>query len=129
MASNYRRHCPDGTQQLFCWPIFPVSGQSIASNDPVVHSRDLNLEFGHTEETHNKLLLSSSTKYTVEPLVLIWLQFELLRRVLTTTVFYNIVVCHPLFILSHYPLKKWVDFLPFGQGFADENWIHHVLWW
>ncbi|GFW73221.1 hypothetical protein TNCV_2798851 [Trichonephila clavipes] len=34
------------------------SGQSLASNGQVVDSRDLNLEFGHTEATHNKLFLS-----------------------------------------------------------------------
>ncbi|GFW49847.1 hypothetical protein TNCV_1885111 [Trichonephila clavipes] len=34
--------CPDGTQLLFCWPILAVSGQSLASNGPVVDSRDLN---------------------------------------------------------------------------------------
>ncbi|GFW60248.1 hypothetical protein TNCV_1843291 [Trichonephila clavipes] len=59
--------CPDGTQQLFCWPILAISGQLLASNDPVVDSRDLNLVFGHVEETPNKLFLSSPTKYTVEP--------------------------------------------------------------
>ncbi|GFV97221.1 hypothetical protein TNCV_161901 [Trichonephila clavipes] len=59
--------CPGGTQYLFCWPILAISGQSLASNGPVADSRDLNLEFGHTEATHNKLLLSSPTKYTVEP--------------------------------------------------------------
>ncbi|GFW72498.1 hypothetical protein TNCV_3797261 [Trichonephila clavipes] len=46
-------HCPDGTQHLFCWPILVVSGQSLASNVPVVDSRDLNLVFGPTEATHN----------------------------------------------------------------------------
>ncbi|GFT42518.1 hypothetical protein TNCV_1787671 [Trichonephila clavipes] len=45
--------CPDGTQHLFCWPILAISGQSLASNDPVVDSRDLNLVFGHVEATHN----------------------------------------------------------------------------
>ncbi|GFW67419.1 hypothetical protein TNCV_3390901 [Trichonephila clavipes] len=59
--------CPDGTQHLFCWPILAVSGQSLASNGPVVNSRDLNLVFGHTEATHNKLFLSSPTKYTLKP--------------------------------------------------------------
>ncbi|GFU79322.1 hypothetical protein TNCV_2138451 [Trichonephila clavipes] len=34
--------CPDGTQHPFCWPILTVSGQSLASNGLVVHSRDLN---------------------------------------------------------------------------------------
>ncbi|GFS74474.1 hypothetical protein TNCV_458261 [Trichonephila clavipes] len=28
--------CPDGTQHLFCWPILAVSGQSLASNSPVL---------------------------------------------------------------------------------------------
>ncbi|GFX79027.1 hypothetical protein TNCV_3913141 [Trichonephila clavipes] len=59
--------CPDGTQHLFCWPILAVSGQSLVSNRPVVDSRDLNLVFGHTETTHNKLFISRPTKYTVEP--------------------------------------------------------------
>ncbi|GFX86240.1 hypothetical protein TNCV_2561221 [Trichonephila clavipes] len=59
--------CPDGTQHLFCWSILIVFGQSLASNGPIVNSRDLNLVFGHTEATHNKLFLSSLTKYTVEP--------------------------------------------------------------
>ncbi|GFV11080.1 hypothetical protein TNCV_2718241 [Trichonephila clavipes] len=45
--------CPDGTQHLVCCPILAVSGRSLASNDPV-YIRDLNLVFGHTEETHNK---------------------------------------------------------------------------
>ncbi|GFX83673.1 hypothetical protein TNCV_349371 [Trichonephila clavipes] len=47
-------HCPDGTQLLFCWPILVVSGQSLASNGPVVDSRYLNLVFGHVEATPNK---------------------------------------------------------------------------
>ncbi|GFS88617.1 hypothetical protein TNCV_1462181 [Trichonephila clavipes] len=46
--------CSDGIQHLFCWPILAISGQSLASNGPVVDSRDLNLVFGHTEATHNK---------------------------------------------------------------------------
>ncbi|GFW69458.1 uncharacterized protein LOC103524116 [Trichonephila clavipes] len=41
--------CPDGTQHLFCWPILAVSSQSLASNCPVIDSRDLKLVFGHTE--------------------------------------------------------------------------------
>ncbi|GFY34158.1 hypothetical protein TNCV_2504611 [Trichonephila clavipes] len=82
--------CPDGTQYLFFWPILTVSGQSLASNGPVVDSKDLNLVFGHTEATHNKLFLSSPTKYTVEPswpLVLVWPPFELLHRSLTPIIF------------------------------------------
>ncbi|GFX37712.1 hypothetical protein TNCV_1261491 [Trichonephila clavipes] len=82
--------CPDGTQHLFCWPILAVSGQSLASNGPVIDSRYLNLVFGHNEATHDKLFLSSSTKYTVEPfwlLVLVWPPFELLHRALNTIVF------------------------------------------
>ncbi|GFU73223.1 hypothetical protein TNCV_493481 [Trichonephila clavipes] len=83
-------HCPDGTQHLFCCQILAVSGQSIASNGPVVNSRNLNLVFGHAEETHNKLFISSPTKYTVKPswmLVLVWTPFELLHHALTTIVF------------------------------------------
>ncbi|GFX93638.1 hypothetical protein TNCV_1588151 [Trichonephila clavipes] len=38
-----------------------VSGQSLASNGTVAGSRCLNLVFGHTEATHNKLLLSNTT--------------------------------------------------------------------
>ncbi|GFW06301.1 hypothetical protein TNCV_37751 [Trichonephila clavipes] len=67
--------CPDGIQHLFCWPILAVSGQSLVSNGPVVVSKDMNLVFGHTEATHNKLFRSSPTKYTVEPswpFVLVW---------------------------------------------------------
>ncbi|GFX10540.1 hypothetical protein TNCV_2583611 [Trichonephila clavipes] len=82
--------CPDGTQHLFCWPNLVISGQSLASNGPVVDSRDLNLVFGHTGAIHYKLFLSSSTKYTVEPsrpLVLVWPPFELLPRALTSIVF------------------------------------------
>ncbi|GFT02594.1 hypothetical protein TNCV_1487891 [Trichonephila clavipes] len=59
--------CPDGTQRIFCWAILAISDQSLASNGPVVDSRYLNLVFGLTEATHNKLFLYSSTKYTVEP--------------------------------------------------------------
>ncbi|GFV04001.1 hypothetical protein TNCV_916261 [Trichonephila clavipes] len=59
--------CPDGIQHLFCWPILAVSGQSLASNGSVADSRILNLVFSPTEATHNKLFLSSPTKYTVEP--------------------------------------------------------------
>ncbi|GFW14199.1 hypothetical protein TNCV_3547881 [Trichonephila clavipes] len=44
--------CPDGTQHLFSCPILAVSGQSLASNGPVVYSRYLNLVFGPTEATH-----------------------------------------------------------------------------
>ncbi|GFU45451.1 hypothetical protein TNCV_3625711 [Trichonephila clavipes] len=46
--------CPDGTQHLFCCPIHAVSGQLLASNAPVVDSRDLNLVSDHAEETPNK---------------------------------------------------------------------------
>ncbi|GFW51835.1 hypothetical protein TNCV_1187671 [Trichonephila clavipes] len=59
--------CSDGTQHLFCWPILAVSSQSLASRVPIVDSRYLNLVFGPTEATHNKLFLSSSTKYIVKP--------------------------------------------------------------
>ncbi|GFY04373.1 hypothetical protein TNCV_4414611 [Trichonephila clavipes] len=45
---------PDGTQHLFCWPILTISGQSLASNGPVVDSRHLNLVFGPAEATPNK---------------------------------------------------------------------------
>ncbi|GFX14177.1 hypothetical protein TNCV_1766711 [Trichonephila clavipes] len=57
----------------FSQPCIANSGQSLASNGPVVLSRDLTLVFGHTEATHNKLFLSCPTKYTVEhswPLVM-----------------------------------------------------------
>ncbi|GFV15575.1 hypothetical protein TNCV_4836011 [Trichonephila clavipes] len=77
-------HCSDETQHVFCWPILAVSGQSLASNGPVIGSRD------PTEVTHNKLFLSRSTKYTEEPsrpLVLVWLPFELLHCALTMIVF------------------------------------------
>ncbi|GFW43131.1 hypothetical protein TNCV_1475261 [Trichonephila clavipes] len=46
--------CPDGKQHLFCWSILAVSGQLLASNGPVVDSRDLNLVFGSTGATNNK---------------------------------------------------------------------------
>ncbi|GFY12504.1 hypothetical protein TNCV_1799261 [Trichonephila clavipes] len=42
--------CSDGTQHFTCWPILALSGQSLASNGPIVDSRDLNLGFGHTEQ-------------------------------------------------------------------------------
>ncbi|GFU89719.1 hypothetical protein TNCV_2463871 [Trichonephila clavipes] len=82
--------CLDGTQHLFCWPILAISGQSLASNGPVVDCRDLNLVFGHAEASPNKGFLSSPTKYTVEPswpLVLVWPPFELLHRTLTMIIF------------------------------------------
>ncbi|GFS97096.1 hypothetical protein TNCV_184471 [Trichonephila clavipes] len=46
--------CPDGTQHLFCWQILAIFGQYIASNGPVVDSRNLNLVIGHAEVTPNK---------------------------------------------------------------------------
>ncbi|GFX23265.1 hypothetical protein TNCV_4560471 [Trichonephila clavipes] len=46
--------CPDGIQHHFRWRILAISGQSLASNYPVVDSRDLNLVFGHAEATFNK---------------------------------------------------------------------------
>ncbi|GFV52013.1 hypothetical protein TNCV_1323661 [Trichonephila clavipes] len=76
------RHCLDETQHIFCWPILAISGQLLASNDPVVGSRYLNLEFGLTEVCPSELFLSSSTKYTIETswsLVLVWPSFELLH--------------------------------------------------
>ncbi|GFU01022.1 hypothetical protein TNCV_1816421 [Trichonephila clavipes] len=79
--------CSDGTQHLFCWSMLAISGQSLASNGPVVDSRDLMLVFSHTEATHNELFLSSFTKYTAEPswpFVLVWPPFELLHCALTT---------------------------------------------
>ncbi|GFV36430.1 hypothetical protein TNCV_2234771 [Trichonephila clavipes] len=80
-------HCPDGTHHLFCWRIRAISGHSLASNGVISDSRDLNLEFGHAETTPNKCFLFSPTKNTIEhawPLVLVWPQFELLHRTLTT---------------------------------------------
>ncbi|GFX90433.1 hypothetical protein TNCV_2073111 [Trichonephila clavipes] len=82
--------CPDGTEHIFCWPFLDISGQSLASNGPVVDSRDLNLVFGVAEVTSNKLFLSIPTKYREEPswtIVLVWPPFELLHRTLTTIVF------------------------------------------
>ncbi|GFW95950.1 hypothetical protein TNCV_4173771 [Trichonephila clavipes] len=46
--------CPDETQHIFCWPILTISGQSLASNGPVVDSRYLNSVSGPTEATPNK---------------------------------------------------------------------------
>ncbi|GFX11878.1 hypothetical protein TNCV_2996621 [Trichonephila clavipes] len=46
--------CLDGAQHLFCWPMLAISGQSLASNGPVIDSRDLNLVFGPVEATPNK---------------------------------------------------------------------------
>ncbi|GFX33485.1 hypothetical protein TNCV_1006461 [Trichonephila clavipes] len=46
--------CHDGTQHLFCLPIQAISDHSLASNGPVVDSRDPNLVFGHMEATHNR---------------------------------------------------------------------------
>ncbi|GFU92625.1 hypothetical protein TNCV_4795531 [Trichonephila clavipes] len=90
--------CPDRTQHLFCWPILSVSGQSLASNGSVVDSRDMNLAFSRTEATHNKLAISSLTKYT-EPswlLVLVWPPFELLHHALTAIVFAQYCSMRPI---------------------------------
>ncbi|GFU91221.1 hypothetical protein TNCV_4925511 [Trichonephila clavipes] len=46
--------CPDGTQHLFCWSILNISGQSLASNGPVVDGRDLNLVFDYAEASPNE---------------------------------------------------------------------------
>ncbi|GFT41193.1 hypothetical protein TNCV_3403521 [Trichonephila clavipes] len=46
--------CPYGTQHIFYWPILAITGQSLASNGPVVDSTDLNLVFSHEEATPNK---------------------------------------------------------------------------
>ncbi|GFW53728.1 hypothetical protein TNCV_3938221 [Trichonephila clavipes] len=87
-VSHYRRvwHGVVLIKYFFCWPILAVSGrQSLASNGPVVDNRYLNLVFGHMEATHNKLFLSSHTKYAVEPswpLNLVWPLFELLHHAL-----------------------------------------------
>ncbi|GFU27185.1 hypothetical protein TNCV_775981 [Trichonephila clavipes] len=86
---------PDGAQNFFCWRILAFSRQSLASNGSVFDSTDLNLMFGHTGATHDKLFLSSPIKYTVEPswlLVLVWLPFELLHNAWTTIVFTQ--YCH-----------------------------------
>ncbi|GFU80393.1 hypothetical protein TNCV_3521651 [Trichonephila clavipes] len=56
------------------------SGQSLASNGPVVDSRDLNLVFSPTEATHNKLFPYSPTKYA-EPS---WMLVLLLGDAMTT---------------------------------------------
>ncbi|GFY10552.1 hypothetical protein TNCV_2193731 [Trichonephila clavipes] len=79
--------CPEKKQHYFCWHILAVSGQSLASNGPVVDSRYLNLVFGHTEATHNKLFLSCPTADASWPLVLIWPPFELLHHALTMIIF------------------------------------------
>ncbi|GFU68541.1 hypothetical protein TNCV_3630531 [Trichonephila clavipes] len=46
--------CSDGTQQIFCLPILAISAKSLASNGPVVDSRDLNLVLGNAKATPNK---------------------------------------------------------------------------
>ncbi|GFV82159.1 hypothetical protein TNCV_2790571 [Trichonephila clavipes] len=45
--------CSDGAQHLLCWSLLIISGQSLASNGPVVDSRDMNLVFDHAETTLN----------------------------------------------------------------------------
>ncbi|GFY12589.1 hypothetical protein TNCV_2447801 [Trichonephila clavipes] len=82
--------CLDGTEDLLCWPILVVSGQSLASSGPVADRRHLNLVFGSTEATENKLFLYSLTKYTVQSfwiLVQVWPTLELLHRTSNTIVF------------------------------------------
>ncbi|GFU60265.1 hypothetical protein TNCV_4249621 [Trichonephila clavipes] len=91
--------CPDGTQYLFCWSILAISGQSLASNSPIFNSRESNLVFGHMEGTHNKLFLSSLTKYTVEPSWSLVLD-ELLRDRFHTN------CSDPFLIPRHHPFKK-----------------------
>jgi len=39
----------------------------------------------------------------------------------------DVVVSDPLFIISHYLLQKWVDFVAIQQRFADGNSIHEVF--
>ncbi|GFX16056.1 uncharacterized protein TNCV_4703141 [Trichonephila clavipes] len=63
-----------------------VSGQSLASNGPVVDTKDLNLVFSHKEATHNKLFFSSATKYTVEHS---WTLVQLLSDAPTTNMSVN----------------------------------------
>lgn len=46
--------CPDGTQHLFCWPILAATGQSLASNGPIVDSTCPNLVFGHMEAANSR---------------------------------------------------------------------------
>ncbi|GFU26977.1 hypothetical protein TNCV_1151491 [Trichonephila clavipes] len=59
--------CLDGRQHLSCWPVLAVSGQSLASNGPVVDSRELSFVSGHTEASHNKLFIPRPSKCTEEP--------------------------------------------------------------
>ncbi|GFV48348.1 hypothetical protein TNCV_2479131 [Trichonephila clavipes] len=58
--------CPNRTQQLFCWPILAVSGQSLASNGTVVDSRYLNL-FRVWSYGSNSHQIHSSTFLDVSP--------------------------------------------------------------
>ncbi|GFW15587.1 hypothetical protein TNCV_4657262 [Trichonephila clavipes] len=111
--------CSDGTQHLFGWPILAVSGQSLASNSSVVDSRYLNLVFSPMEATHNKLFLSSPTKYTVESswmLVLVWLPFELLHCALTTIVFTQ-YCCHQL-VIPFQQQQVLLDLIPLSRQAA-----------
>ena len=39
----------------------------------------------------------------------------------------DVLVSDPLFITSHHPLQKWVDFVAIQQQFADENSVHGVF--
>ncbi|GFW33236.1 hypothetical protein TNCV_2859141 [Trichonephila clavipes] len=52
-------HCVVNNQSI---NQFGVSGQSLASNGPVVDSRDLNLVFGPTEETHDSFPVPLNTQ-------------------------------------------------------------------
>lgn len=39
----------------------------------------------------------------------------------------DLVVCDSLFIASHQPLQKWVDFVAIQQRFAEGNTVHKVV--
>lgn len=69
-------------------------------------------------------MISSPTNYTAGPfwpLILIWPPFELVHYLWPRSFSHNTL------IPSHYPFKKFVDFIPFGQGFAYWNSIQNVF--
>lgn len=105
LTSHCRRVWPDGTQHLSFWSILDVSGQSLASNCPIVNSRDPNLKFGHVNAT---LVPPKAQHNHTGRKSLFGHRFRCFTALGPRFFSNNVVVCDPFLICTHHPIKKWL---------------------
>jgi len=124
--------CPDGTQFLSYWPManWPLLGdcflQTVQLLTVQVRIKSLAVE----EQLISRRFPANPIKHTAKPSWLSILAGYRLRRLTAIRprpFSLDVVMSDPLFITSHYPLQKWVDFVAIQQRFADGNSVHEIF--